>query len=169
MSRVVESLVETAGLADLYDKVVREERLTFDDGVRLFESRALMAVGAMANMVRERKNGDAAFFVRNPAIVVLAALAVLATSMYALATKRRGAFVVAAAIIVLTYPHLWLVWTGDALEVTRHSLLASVMLRIGIWLGALWLLDSFLTDRRHHDSNGTASAMMPTATMPSSQ
>ena len=112
---------------------------------------------------------EAAFFVRNPAIVVLAALAVLATSIYALATKRRGAFVVAAAIIALTYPHLWLVWTGDALEVTRHSLLASVMLRIGIWLGALWLLDSFLTDRRHHASNGTASAMMPTATMPSSQ
>jgi hypothetical protein len=112
---------------------------------------------------------EAAFFVRNPAIVMLAALAVLVTSIYALATKRRGAFVVAAAIIALTYPHLWLVWTGDALEVTRHSLLASVMLRIGIWLGALWLLDSFLTERRHHASNGTASAMMPTATMPSSQ
>jgi aminodeoxyfutalosine synthase len=65
MSRAVEILVETAGLSDLYDKVVREERLTFDDGVRLFESRALMAVGAMANLVRERKNGDAAYFVRN--------------------------------------------------------------------------------------------------------
>jgi len=65
VSRVVEALVETAGLADLYDKVVREERLSFDDGVRLFESKALMAVGAMANLVRERKNGDAAYFVRN--------------------------------------------------------------------------------------------------------
>lgn len=116
---------------------------------------------------------EAVFFVRNPLAVVLAALAVLATSIYALATKRRdghqGAFVVAAAIIALTYPHLALVWTGDALEVTRHSLLASVMLRIGIWLGAIWLLDHFLTERRHQDSNGTASAMTPTATMPSSQ
>jgi len=65
VSRVVEALVETAGLSDLYDKVVREERLSFDDGVRLFESKALMAVGAMANLVRERKNGDAAYFVRN--------------------------------------------------------------------------------------------------------
>jgi len=65
VSRVVEALVEAAGLADLYDKVVCEERLSFDDGVRLFESKALMAVGAMANLVRERKNGDAAYFVRN--------------------------------------------------------------------------------------------------------
>ena len=112
---------------------------------------------------------EAVFFVRNPFVVVLAALAVLAISIYALATKRRGVFVVAAAIIALTYPHLWLVWTGDALEVTRHSLLASVMLRIGIWLGALWLLDHFLIERRHQDSNGTASAITPTATMPSSQ
>ena len=117
---------------------------------------------------------EAVFFVRNPAIVVIAALAVLALSIYALATKRRGPFVVAAAVIALTYPHLWLVWTGDALEVTRHSLLASVMLRIGIWLGALWLLDTFVpkrdeTDRRAHDSNGTANAMTNTATMPSSQ
>ncbi len=65
MSRAVEALVEAAGLTDLYDRVLREERLTFDDGVRLFESKALMAVGAMANIVRERKNGDAAYFVRN--------------------------------------------------------------------------------------------------------
>jgi hypothetical protein len=112
---------------------------------------------------------EAAFFVRNPALVILAALAVLAASIYALAIKRRGPFVVAAAIIALTYPHLWLVWTGDALEVTRHSLLASVMLRIGIWLGALWLVDNFLSDRRAQESNGTASAMTKIATMPSSQ
>jgi aminodeoxyfutalosine synthase len=65
VSRAVEALVEAAGLTDLYEKVVHEQRLTFDDGVRLFESKALMAVGAMANLVRERKNGDAAYFVRN--------------------------------------------------------------------------------------------------------
>jgi len=57
--------VHRAGLSDLWAKVEADERLTFDDGVRLFRSRELMAVGAMANVVRERKNGDAAYFVRN--------------------------------------------------------------------------------------------------------
>ncbi len=65
MSRVVERLVEAAGLEDLHAKVEAGRRLTFDDGVRLFRSRELMAVGAMANQVRERKNGNLAYFVRN--------------------------------------------------------------------------------------------------------
>lgn len=65
MSVAVAALVREAGLEDLYQKVLAEERLTVDDGVRLFRSRELMAVGAMANLVRERKNGNAAYFVRN--------------------------------------------------------------------------------------------------------
>ena len=65
MSQVVERLAQEAGLSDLYRKVQDGTRLTPEDGLRLFESRALMAVGALANVVRERKNGNDAFFVRN--------------------------------------------------------------------------------------------------------
>jgi aminodeoxyfutalosine synthase len=62
---VLEKLAHAAGLAGIHDKVLRGERLSFDDGVALYRSRELMAVGALANVVRERKNGDAAYFVRN--------------------------------------------------------------------------------------------------------
>ena len=62
---IVEALAAAAGLEDVFEKVVAGERLSFDDGVRLFRSRELMAVGAMANLVRERKNGNTAYFVRN--------------------------------------------------------------------------------------------------------
>jgi aminodeoxyfutalosine synthase len=65
MSRVVEELARSAGLADIHDKVVSGGRLTHEEGVRLFASRELMAVGALANLVRERKHGDDAYFVRN--------------------------------------------------------------------------------------------------------
>ena len=64
-AKVLERLCDAAGLRDLHDKVLEGRRLAFDDGVRLFRSRALMAVGGLANLVRERKNGDAAYFVRN--------------------------------------------------------------------------------------------------------
>jgi len=64
-AKVVRALCREAGLADIHDKVLAGERLAFDDGVRLFESRALMPIGALANVVRERKNGDLAYFVRN--------------------------------------------------------------------------------------------------------
>jgi len=65
VSRITERLAEAAGLRDIHDRVLAGERLSFDDGVRMFESRELMAIGAMANIVRERKNGNAAYFVRN--------------------------------------------------------------------------------------------------------
>ena len=65
MSRVVEQLAGAAGLGDIYDKVAGGERLSHGEGVRLFDSRELMAVGAMADIVRRRKNGDDAYFVRN--------------------------------------------------------------------------------------------------------
>ena len=65
MSRVVERLAQSAGLGDLYAKVADGKRLTAEDGVRLLQSRQLMPVGAMADMVRRRKNGDDAYFVRN--------------------------------------------------------------------------------------------------------
>jgi aminodeoxyfutalosine synthase len=61
----VEILARAAGLEDIHARVASGERLSFDDGVRLFASKQLMAIGAMANLVRERRHGDDAYFVRN--------------------------------------------------------------------------------------------------------
>jgi len=65
MSKVVEQLACAAGLGDIYARVADGQRLSYEDGVRMFRSHELMAIGAMANLVRERKNGDDAFFARN--------------------------------------------------------------------------------------------------------
>jgi aminodeoxyfutalosine synthase len=52
-------------LIDIYRKVEKGERLSFEDGVRLFETPNLTAVGYMANLVRERLHGRRTYFVRN--------------------------------------------------------------------------------------------------------
>ena len=57
MSQVVERLAEAAGLSEIHDRVEGGERLSFSDGVRLFRSRELMAIGAMADRVRRRRHG----------------------------------------------------------------------------------------------------------------
>lgn len=49
-------------LADISDKVANNQRLSFEDGVRLFESNDLIAIGAMADKMRERINGDLTYF-----------------------------------------------------------------------------------------------------------
>lgn len=51
--------------ADIWAKVQREERLTFEDGVRLMNSNDLIALGHMANYVREKKHGAKTFFNTN--------------------------------------------------------------------------------------------------------
>ena len=45
-------------LEPIHDKVLSEERLSFDDGKILYESPDLIGVGYLANIVRERKNGN---------------------------------------------------------------------------------------------------------------
>ncbi|MDP6624830.1 MAG: aminofutalosine synthase MqnE [Nitrospinota bacterium] len=47
------------------NKVINQERLSFDDGVALFNSQDLLGLGYLANIVRERKNGQHAFFINN--------------------------------------------------------------------------------------------------------
>ena len=51
-----------AGLADIDGKLQRGERLTLEDGVRLFETRDLLAVGWLANRERERRHGARTYF-----------------------------------------------------------------------------------------------------------
>ncbi|MEE9226416.1 MAG: aminofutalosine synthase MqnE [Acidobacteriota bacterium] len=57
--------IEKSGLADINDKVANNERLTREDGLRLYAATDLNVLGYMANRVRERRNGQKAFFVRN--------------------------------------------------------------------------------------------------------
>ena len=61
----MDSLVQNAGLGDILEKVQDGERISIDDGIRLFQSPNLLAVGYLANIVRERKNSNNAYFIYN--------------------------------------------------------------------------------------------------------
>ncbi|CAG0897379.1 unnamed protein product, partial [Cyprideis torosa] len=54
-----------AGLVDIFEKITAEKRLSCEDGLRLLACRDLLALGVLANMVRNRKNGDDTFFIYN--------------------------------------------------------------------------------------------------------
>jgi aminodeoxyfutalosine synthase len=51
-------------------KLSRSERLTFEDGLALFHEPDLLAIGQLANEVRERRHGDRTYFNRNMRIEV---------------------------------------------------------------------------------------------------
>ena len=49
-------------LASIEAKVIAGERLSFEDGVRLFQTRDLLGLGRLANHVREQRHGNLAFY-----------------------------------------------------------------------------------------------------------
>lgn len=52
-------------LKRISDKVLNQERISIEDGVHLYEHAELGFLGALANHVRETKNGNSTFFNRN--------------------------------------------------------------------------------------------------------
>src|SRR5580693_4244419 len=57
--------VQRSELRDLYDKVAAGERIFEADALRLFESKDLNAIGAIADLVRQRKVGNRASYIIN--------------------------------------------------------------------------------------------------------
>jgi aminodeoxyfutalosine synthase len=61
----MDSLVQETGLGDILEKIRAGERISAADGLRLYLCPDLLAVGYLANIVRERVNGNNAFFIYN--------------------------------------------------------------------------------------------------------
>ncbi|TGE34438.1 FO synthase [Desulfosporosinus sp. Sb-LF] len=59
------SLFIESELNDLIEKIEKGERLDFDAGIRMMESQDILALGYMANLMRERKNGNRTYFIVN--------------------------------------------------------------------------------------------------------
>ena len=57
--------IAASGLGDIQTKVLSGERLTREDGLTLYGHPDLVAVGALANHVRERRHGRTAYYIVN--------------------------------------------------------------------------------------------------------
>ncbi len=57
--------VAAAGLGSILDKVLAGERLSAADGMALYRHPDLLAVGVLANEVRERRHGGVAYYIVN--------------------------------------------------------------------------------------------------------
>ncbi len=56
---------ENENLLNIRDKVLSGQRISFEDGVLLYNYADLSFVGALANFIREKKHGDKTYFNRN--------------------------------------------------------------------------------------------------------
>ncbi len=82
--------IQRSELRDLYDKVVAGERISEADALRLFETKDLNALGAIADFVRARKNGNRASFIINR-YINYSNYCILSCQFCSFARKKRDA------------------------------------------------------------------------------
>lgn len=82
--------VQHSHLRDLYDKAAAGVRISEDEAVRLFESKDLNALGAIADLVRQRKVGDRASYILNR-YINYSNYCILSCQFCAFARKKRDA------------------------------------------------------------------------------
>jgi aminodeoxyfutalosine synthase len=58
----MEPIIDDARLKPILEKVKAGQRLGFEDGVKLYRSPDILTLGYMANLVRERLNGNVTYF-----------------------------------------------------------------------------------------------------------
>ncbi|HEU5396005.1 MAG TPA: aminofutalosine synthase MqnE [Verrucomicrobiae bacterium] len=84
------SFIGRSGLRDIYDKVVAGERISDADALRMFESKELNAIGAIADFVRQRKVGNRASYIINR-YVNYSNYCILSCQFCSFARKKRDA------------------------------------------------------------------------------
>src|SRR3984957_13814322 len=82
--------VQQSELRDLYEKVAAGERISEADALRLFESKDLNSLGAIADLVRQRKNGNRASYIINR-YINYSNYCILSCQFCSFARKKRDA------------------------------------------------------------------------------
>ncbi len=83
-------LIQRSELRDLYEKVAANERISDADALRLFETKDLNALGAIADLVCQRKNGNHASYIINR-YINYSNYCILSCQFCAFAKKKRDA------------------------------------------------------------------------------
>ena len=82
--------IQRSELRDIYDKVVAGERISEADALRLFESKDLNAVGAIADFARQKKVGNRASYIINR-YINYSNYCILSCQFCSFARKKRDA------------------------------------------------------------------------------
>src|SRR5688500_7197143 len=83
-------LIQQSPLRDIHEKVAAGERLSDADALRCFESKDLNALGAMADLARQRKSGNRASYIINR-YINYSNYCILSCQFCAFARKKRDA------------------------------------------------------------------------------
>jgi hypothetical protein len=88
------------------------------------------------------------YFRWQPWILFLIACGVIIAAVFTRAWRQNKSWWVASTLLLLVFPHYFIVWHGDVMGILRHVLTVSIQLYLGLWLLALLVLDSILSSKK---------------------
>ena len=62
---MIERIIDSSDVGDILRRALNGDRLSMEDGIRLFESNDMHAIGAAANEIRRKINGERTYYVVN--------------------------------------------------------------------------------------------------------
>ncbi|OYT10526.1 MAG: aminofutalosine synthase MqnE [Bacteroidetes bacterium 4572_112] len=62
---IIEEIVKGSDIESIVHKIIKGERISVEEGVSLYKNADISILGYLANLVRERKNGDKVYFNKN--------------------------------------------------------------------------------------------------------
>jgi len=62
---IVKNYICNAGFGKIYEKIIEGQRLSFEDGLNLYNSNDILALGYLANLVRKKISGENVYFIYN--------------------------------------------------------------------------------------------------------
>lgn len=108
MKNFTSSRLVSQELRSIYDKVVAAERINDTEASRLYRSPDINSIGMIANIVRERKNGNRATYILNR-YINYSNICILSCQFCAFGARKRD-------------PHAFEMAIPEIVESTRHSL-----------------------------------------------
>ena len=93
------------------------------------------------------------FFPNSLWLVLVLILTTIVLTNRANSWRHSRAFWLILGSLVLFFPHFYLAWHGDAAEVGRHAIQASVQLRLSLWLLLLLAFDTMMAHASENNNH----------------
>ena len=84
----------------------------------------------------------------NPKILVWIGVTISILSILILCLKKNESWLLVSIILLMFFPHIILVWHGDTMSLSRHTLLSNIQLRLAIWFFIFFLMNEYLSNQQ---------------------
>ncbi|MFZ5909618.1 MAG: hypothetical protein ACOYYU_06355 [Chloroflexota bacterium] len=125
--------------ADTLQSVFHDFETVFSPNVRYY------AATRFRPIIRDTRIDEFLFPMRFGFLAFLAANILAATCSVIAFYEKKAIWLMPIALILLAYPQAVLVWNADAYEIARHSIFHNIMLRLGMHILILFVLDFFIS------------------------